>query len=444
MARVKVAREYIVFSIVVAIYILINFQIISPVSLTDILMNDININVSQLSMLSGFCFLFAAIIQPFAGYFTDKHGAKKILILSFVGMLVTSIMFSFSNSFYSALLSRSIMGLSIGVAFIPLLKIIGEYFEGKRYSKMLGIYFGLGGMAGTLLGTIGLPALLNYTNWRIVFFAFSIIGLILLYLVNSTISNNVYTNDNGSIEKTSKLKEIKTIFFTKEILIIQIIFFISFGVYVSFQGLWAISYFKINQINSIQLINFILLSMSIGYFLGSFFGSYLSEKIFKCRTIPLRLALTILILAWGIITVIPTRLDIICFSCLLGIIGISIGIISPILFSVIADIIPPQNQGIALGIVNPAAMLGTFIFQIITGLILDSFKDGSIYNSYSFLIMMEFCLATLVITLFISFYLRETMQLQTASIFSALSFSNLKLKVQKIPLRVKYIHSFRR
>ncbi|MGD9581642.1 MAG: MFS transporter, partial [Vampirovibrionia bacterium] len=212
---------------------------------------------------------------------------------------------------------------------------------------------------------------------------------------------------------------------------------------VSFQGLWAISYFKVNQIDSLHIINIILIAMSVGYLIGSCSGSFLSDKLFKCRTTPIRLALLLLLLSWSAITIIPYNLNTICFTFLMGLIGISTGIISPILYSIITDIIPAQNQGLALGIVNPSATFGTFIFQLITGFILESFKTGNIYDSNSFLIMMEFCLITLIISLFISFYLKETMQLQyEINNIKRFSLSNIKHKLQHLaPINKRHINS---
>ncbi|MEW5818677.1 MAG: MFS transporter [Cyanobacteriota bacterium] len=436
MAMVNYANKYIAFLIIVIIYILMNFQIISFVSLTDVLMVDLNVNTSQLGLLSGLCFLFCAIIQPFTGYLTDKYGAKPILLLSFLGVLCSSALFSLSNDFISALLSRSLMGLFIGGTFIPLLKLIAEYFDGSKYSQMLGLYFGAGGTIGTLLATVGIPIIKDVINWKLIFIIFSLLGLIVYYFLNTRIKNNLETKESSACSKFSRLKEAKNIALSREVLIIQLIFFICFGVYVSFQGLWIISYLETHNVSSMHLINIALITMSLGYFSGSFLGSYLTNKVFHCRVIPLRLSLMMLIISWGFITVIPSVLNIFMLSILLGVIGISVGIISPVLFSVITDIIPPESHGIAFGIVNPSALLGTFVFQILTGMILEHFNNGTIYSTDSFLIMMIFCFISLIVITFISLFLRETMSTQQNESPVSL-FTNIKLAKTSIKLLTK-------
>jgi MFS family permease len=119
MARLFHDNKNFYFVLLLVIYILVTFQIMAPVSITNSLMSDLNINNSQLTFISAIFFLSYGIIQPVVGVLTDKFGEKKVLLISFSGFIAFSVLFSLSNSYLTALISRAILGLFSGSIFIP-------------------------------------------------------------------------------------------------------------------------------------------------------------------------------------------------------------------------------------------------------------------------------------------------------------------------------------
>jgi MFS family permease len=292
--------------------------------------------------------------------------------------------------------------------------LLATYFEGENFPKVSGLYFGISGAAGTILATTVLSAIEPIISWQGAFLTLSMVGLLVLLMASITLKSTNHQNDilpETTYYQFEQTNSLKSIIFSKEILIILFIFFVSFGVYVSFQGLWVINYLTAQANLPIETVSWLIISLPIGYFIGSYLAGYLSNTFFCSRKLPLQLSLIALLICWAIISLFPGEVSEYLLVIILSLLGLSIGTISPIVFAIITDITPQSKQGIVFGIVNPFSVLGIFIFQILTGGIIDYIRLNTLLSEYSYLIMMLFCFVSLLLVLFTSFLLKETIRI---------------------------------
>ncbi len=416
-------------------------------SIADPIMRDIKINATQLGIMSSTYFLFYAITQPLVGYLTDKYGPKRIILASFAFTVFTTVLFAFSQTFQSAIVARALMGISTGGIFIPSIKLIAENFSSAQFSKINGIYLGIGGAGAAFLATIPLIYLEVAAGWRMAFFLYSIICVFLVFCIQFVIkSNNDMHTQKAILQKSvdhsnqaNYFEEVKKFIFSRNFLLLEIIFFISFGVYISFQGLWATNYLA-NMLNiSHAMAGNIIFALPVGLMLGSMTAGYLSDKVFRCRLIPLRLSLVLMAVSWALITLFSDRLSVALILIILALLGYATGIISPIVFSIISDMVSPEARGVSFGLVNPSSLAGIFVFQIITGKILDLYTINNVYTSKTYFMMMSFCMFALIVIAVISFLMKETMiindkELQPA-VKPVISFRLLENILSLIPKR---------
>ncbi|MDQ9098096.1 MFS transporter [Bacillus licheniformis] len=102
----------------------------------------------------GVTFLMAFLVSPFWGRFGDKHGYKKILLITGTGIGTSILLMSLVSSVYELFFLRMAMGLVTG--FIPTsLAMISAQTPKKTAGKVLGtLQMGTvsGGLFGPLLG----------------------------------------------------------------------------------------------------------------------------------------------------------------------------------------------------------------------------------------------------------------------------------------------------
>jgi MFS family permease len=155
-------------------------------------MQDLNLTSFQFSLLSTTIFLLIyGIMQIPAGIIVDNIGLKKSLLIASIACTIASIGFSYSQSFYVALLYRMLMGFGASFGFICLLISVHDWMPHK-YSA---IFIGLSQFIGTLgpmLAAGPLDSISGSTgiNWRFVFLCLGIAGAVLIALIFFFVENN--------------------------------------------------------------------------------------------------------------------------------------------------------------------------------------------------------------------------------------------------------------
>lgn len=115
----------------------------------------------------GITFLAAFLISPFWGRFGDRHGYKKILIITGTGISISIFFMGFASSVHELFILRLIMGAVTG--FIPTsLALISAQTPKEVAGKTLGT-LQTGTVSGSLLGPLLGGALADMAGFRLTF-----------------------------------------------------------------------------------------------------------------------------------------------------------------------------------------------------------------------------------------------------------------------------------
>lgn len=131
----------------------------------------------------------AAVATPLTGWFSDRLGMKKLLLISIAGFTAASTLCGVSQSLPEIVASRLLQGL-FGAALVPLSQSILLEINPREKQGFAMAVWGMGVMVGPILGpTLG-GWLTDSYNWRWVFFINVPIGLfallgVLAYLPDS-------------------------------------------------------------------------------------------------------------------------------------------------------------------------------------------------------------------------------------------------------------------
>lgn len=135
--------------------------------------------------------LFIAIISPFAGLLIDRYGRLKILSAVLFTYAIAGSSGFFLTNLYHILISRALLGISVGVSMTIVITLIADYFEGAERQKFVGIQVAFMSLGGIVF--IGLGGVLADIGWRYPFllylFSLPIIPLVLLFLYEPEIEH---------------------------------------------------------------------------------------------------------------------------------------------------------------------------------------------------------------------------------------------------------------
>lgn len=128
--------------------------------------------------------LFIAIFSPITGRLIDRHGRLRILWLSLFLYAISGVGGFFLNNLYHILISRIVLGISVGMSMTIVITLIADYFEGLERQKFVGLQVAFMSLGGILF--IGLGGILADFSWRFPFliylFSLIVLPLSILYL----------------------------------------------------------------------------------------------------------------------------------------------------------------------------------------------------------------------------------------------------------------------
>ena len=412
MLRAMKNYKYIVFAITALLYNLVYFHRLSTNPIADDLIKDINVNATQLGTISSTYFIFYAVMQPIIGVLADKFGSKKVIVTFLSISIVGCIAFALCHDFVSALIARSLIGLGVSGVLIPSLKLHAEWFKPDQFARVNGLFLGIG-HSGALVATTPLAFLSVAYGWRNVFFLFTVIGFVMLVitaiaLFDKNQPKDINNENNENKPRMNSREAIKWLVKTRNFWLLIVIFFATFGAYISFQGLWSTKYLVALRGIDTTAANNLISFIPIGVIIGALICGFISDNVFKSRRKPLQIGLILCVICWIPITFFIQSIPDYLISLIFFVMGIGGGLLLPLIFIIIKDCIPQEVVGTCLGFVNPAYFAGIFTYQIVTGIILDATRVNENYTSHSYFIMMLFCLITLIVTTIISFFIVET------------------------------------
>jgi DHA2 family multidrug resistance protein len=123
----------------------------------------------------------SAIFMPLTGYFTDRMGQKRYLLISIAGFVVTSALCGMANGLAEMVLFRFLQGV-FGASLVPLSQsIMLQVYPGEQRGKAMAIW-SMGVMVAPILGpTLG-GWLTDTWSWRWTFYINLPVGILAFML----------------------------------------------------------------------------------------------------------------------------------------------------------------------------------------------------------------------------------------------------------------------
>jgi len=351
---------------------------ILPVILV-VLEKEFSISLIELGQLATIQIMFLGLGGIPSGILVDYLGEKKVLIIYFFGLLVSSLWLFFSQTFIMAALGLGFLGLIAGLYHPAGLKIVSNSTDISKFMS----YHGVSGSFGLAFGPIYGSLMTNLYGWRIAYLflgLFAIFGLISLIKYDGG-EKKILTNFN-----------IKIKFSSAQILIIII------------ASLWGLAhhglfnflpyYFKdavktnINPIlASGMLTGFVLILGVFGQLVGGVLGTKFKRKNIYILVIGLNIPFLIMMgFNSGLLLIIIT-----------GLLGAINFMFQPINNSLLADVTDNDRRGTVYGFSAGISFSIGSLSGIIGGYLGDFFSIN-----YIFPIMTIFLIPAVILSIILN------------------------------------------
>ena len=377
--------SWLVWGLGAAFYMSGFYQRVAPAVMTDYLMADFSIGAASLGNLSAFYFYSYAAVQIPTGLLADYWGPRKLLTAGALTAFLGAFLFAAAPSILFANAGRLLIGGSVGVAWVALLKLSMHWFPPRRFAMTTGLGL-FCGIVGAVSAGVPLRIMVDHFGWRPVMLASAgvslVIAVALWIIVRDDPSERGYTSFVSSPNIapdaiSSLLSGLGKVFDYKNTWLLSVAPSGVAGPALAFSGLWGVpfltTHYGLSPAKSAALTSTLLVSWAVG---GPVLGA-LSDRIGRRK--PLYMAGCFVGCAgWSLILFMP-GLPVWVLTLLVTMVGFASG--AMILgFAFVKESVPASLAGTVSGVCNMGVMIGPMALQPVMGWILDRSWNGTMEN----------------------------------------------------------------
>lgn len=336
--------------------------------LIPIIKSELGITNAQAGLLMTSLLLPYALIQVPAGYFGDRLGRKKLVVVSILGYSLASSFMILAREYWQLLSVRALYGIFAGLYYAPSTALISDIFREKKGSA-LGIFM-IGPPIGTAIAPlIVVPVALTF-EWRTSFVVLSLmsalIGLSLLFAIK------------GEVHEVEGPK----LHIPKHVFTLSISNFLTLMAF--FGMLTFLPDFLVSKGENISRASFYFSILSVIGIAGSIFGGIFYDKLEKT-------SIFIVLVFNAFLSFILIKFTALLIMPLLGLFFYSAG---PIITAYTAELASNENKGSVMGFVNMMGFFGATAGPYLVGLLIDMLS----YEKALYMIPLLYMVSAIILT----------------------------------------------
>jgi MFS family permease len=406
-----------VWSLAAPLYLVGFFHRVAPAVMTGELMRTFAIGATALGNLSAFYFYSYVLMQIPTGILADRWGPRRLLTAGALVAGAGGLFFALAPTLGWAYLGRFLIGASVAVAWIGLLKVSSEWFPSRLFAMVTGV-----GLLSGVLGAVGagppLRLLMDHAHWRTVMLGAALATLAVAVGVWTVVRDRPsqkgfadYPHSATTKGHRPVLEGLAEVFRFRNAWLLFIIPGGFVGAILTFSGLWGVPFLtthyglstaQASTLTSLQLASWALASPLFGWF---------SDRLGRRK--PLYLAGGLLgLIAWCVLVYLP-GLPLPVVVGLLVVTGCATGAMI-VSFAFAKESVPTDLAGTVSGLVNMGVMLGPMVLQPLVGWVLDACWTGDLvdgvrrYDAAAYRAGFSLMLGWLAFSLILLVFTRET------------------------------------
>lgn len=336
------------------------------------IMDQFAIDASHFGILAAFYYYGYSGMQIPVAILLDRFGARYIVFMSAMFCGIATLMFTYTDNFYLAALSRFLIGACSATGFLGVSKVVSEWFPKDQYTRMIGFSFTLG-LIGAIYGGKPIGLLIENHEWQSVALTLGVVSIIIGFTACLALRSPQNTKVMASNEEC-KMGNLKSILTSRLIWYLALSNFLMVGSLEGFADVWGVAYlttaYNLNKGDAAGIISFIFFGMLFGGPLLALVSRKLGNyTVIAMCGLGMALAFTLLLMS--------KTYNTLALSCLFFFVGITC-CYQVMVFAVSSELVATKNLGIAVAFLNSINMLGGSFFHTSIGKILDLSWSGAL------------------------------------------------------------------
>lgn len=393
------------FGLLVAAYFFSFFFRVSAAVVLPRLASELGMSAAMTGFVSSLYYYAYAAVQPLCGSLNDRWGPLRVVAAGLAVSSAGAAIFMFATTPWSLAAGRLLTGLGLAPMFSGALVYQATAFPPRNFAFYSSITIAMGNL-GAVVSVGPLGAAIDRWGRSSVFLLISAASLLLAGLL---VMGRKADPVRASTRRTTRPRVpfwghfrlgFSTLGSSREIRSLTLLWGISVGALLAFQGLWSVAWYQTAYGVAASSARNWAGAIGIGVMAGTLLGGRLSAGP-EDRMKAIRLGLSLNLGAWSALWIgIALRLPL----HVTGILGLLLGAVNGLLVvhlaSALNEMTPRSRAGAVLGVVNMLVMVTVILFQWGTGTILGRFpgpQQGS-YSPLGFLVTFGAAIAAVALS----------------------------------------------
>ena len=402
-----------------ALYLIGFFQRVAPAVITDKLMNEFAIGGAALGNLSAFYFYSYVLMQIPTGVIADRWGPRRLLAAGAGVAALGTALFALAPTIGWASAGRLLIGGSVAVAFVSMLKLATHWFTPRQFTLATGMALFMGVVGGVVAG-VPLRTLVEAFGWRAVMGVTAALTAVLCVAIwlrvrddpaQSGYRSHFSGGGHGTGQHGSILRGLMEVLSYRNTWLLFLVPGGVAGAVLTFAGLWGVPYltqvYRLSSREAAALTSTFLVAWALG---GPMLGTW-SERLGRRK--PLYVVTCVLALVgWAVIVFLPPLPVALLVTLLVGLGFVSGNLI--IGFAFAKESVPARLMGTASGVCNMGPLMGGMVLQPAVGCMLDRHWPGAtakgvrLYDAAAFQAGFILMFAWVAVAAVLIWFTRET------------------------------------
>ena len=371
---------WLVWGLAATLYLIAFFLRVAPAVITRELSLDFGLSAVALGNLSAFYFYSYVAVQIPTGLAADRWGPRRLLAAGAALTALGTLVFALAPSLAWANTGRLLIGASVGVAFVSMLKLVTHWMPSRLFAFASGMALVVG-VAGATLAGAPLRVAVDAFGWRpamIATAAATALAAVAIWLVVRDDPAergyaSYYPADAHKSTAPSMTAQLRDVLSYRNTWLLFLIPGGLSGIILTFAGLWGVPFLQTHYGFAPREAAMMASAMLVIWSLSSLAYGPLSQRIGRRKPIYV-CGFVVAMLCWSIVVFVP-GLPRAALAALLAGVAVSAGVFV-LTFAFAKESVPARLAGSASGIANMGVMLGGLLMQPLVGYVLDRRWDG--------------------------------------------------------------------
>lgn len=366
-----------------ALYFIGFYQRVAPAVITSELSEAFGLTAAALGNLSAFYFYSYVAMQIPTGILADRFGPRKLLTAGAVVAAIGTAVFAMATDVTWANIGRLLIGASVGVAFVAMLKLASHWMPPRRFALTSAAALAVGAFGAVCAGA-PLRLFVDEFGWRNVMWASAAVTLALAivtwWLVRDDPEARQYRSyavGTSHHSETKILTGLMAVLRYRNVVLLFIIPGAASSLMLTFAGLWGVPFLTTHYGLTPTRAAGLCSMMMVAWALGSLVYGAASDRLGRRK--PLYIGgLIVAQSLWAALLFLPRLPEPILIALIMAI-GFFAGCFV-VSFAFAKESVPARLAGTVSGVSNMGVMMGPMIMQPLVGVILDQYWQGAMQN----------------------------------------------------------------